>query len=90
MNELLTNAFKYLPASQENKVTIEITDMHSGYYNLTFHDNGPGIKSEIDFEEPTTTGFSMIKSLVMQLHGTITYQFNQGSKFVIGFRERKL
>lgn len=89
MNELLTNAFKYLPSNQKNNVTIEITKKNSDYYNLIFHDNGPGLKSEVDFEEPSTTGFSMIKSLVMQLHGTIKYEYNNGSKFDIGFMERR-
>ena len=87
MNELLTNAFKYLPAHQQNKVVIKITQMGNHFYQLVFHDNGPGLSSGVDFKEPDTIGFSMIKSLVKQLHGSIIYEYEQGSKFVIDFEE---
>ena len=88
MNELLTNAFKYLPAHQHNKVLIEIKEWENGAYRLSFHDNGPGLASGFSFENVTTIGFSMLKSLAMQLHGSITYEYQQGSMFVIIFKER--
>lgn len=88
MNELLTNAFKYLPAHQQNKVVIKIILMENHFYRLVFHDNGLGLPTGVDFDAPVTIGFSMIKSLVMQLHGTIFYEYDQGSKFVIDFEER--
>jgi two-component sensor histidine kinase len=56
-------------------------------YRLVFQDNGPGLPSVHDFEHPTTIGFSMVKSLVMQLHGTIGYTYEQGSKFILEFNE---
>ena len=87
MNELLTNAFKYLPAHQQNKVVIKVSQMGNHLYRLIFHDNGPGLASGVDFEKPVTIGFSMIKSLVKQLHGGIFYEYEQGSKFVIDFEE---
>ena len=89
LNELLTNAFKYLPANENNKVFIETTALDNGSYRIVFHDNGRGLKSDFNFDENSTTiGFSLIKSLVKQLHGSITYKFEKGSKFVIVFKER--
>lgn len=88
MNELLTNAYKYLPVNQTNKVIIDIKETGMLHYSLIFHDNGPGLPVDVDFEESATIGFSMIKSLAKQLQGTIVYEYEQGSKFVLSFTER--
>jgi two-component sensor histidine kinase len=57
-------------------------------YSFIFHDNGPGLKSDIDFDNASSIGFSMMKSLAMQLHGSIGYEYTQGSKFTVRFREK--
>jgi two-component sensor histidine kinase/ligand-binding sensor domain-containing protein len=86
-NELLTNAFKYLPANQGKKVNIKIIKEQETY-SFIFHDNGPGLKSDIDFDNASSIGFSMMRSLAMQLHGSIGYEYAQGSKFTVRFREK--
>ena len=87
MNELLTNAYKYLPAHQKNKVVVSVMKLNKNSFQLIFHDNGPGLPSDIDFDALETIGFSIIKSLVKQLHGSLAYEYEQGSKFVIDFED---
>ena len=87
MNELLTNAYKYLPAHQKNKVVVRVMKLNKNSFQLIFHDNGPGLPSDIDFDALETIGFSIIKSLVKQLHGSLAYEYEQGSKFVIDFED---
>jgi len=86
-NELLTNAFKYLSADTAKKVNIKIIKEQETYFFI-FHDNGPGLNSDIDFDNVSSIGFSMMKSLAMQLHGSIGYEYAQGSKFTVRFREK--
>ncbi len=86
-NELLTNAFKYLTADTGKKVNIKIIKEQETY-SFIFHDNGPGLKSDIDFDNASSIGFSMMRSLAMQLHGSIGYEYVQGSKFTVWFREK--
>jgi two-component sensor histidine kinase/ligand-binding sensor domain-containing protein len=90
MNELLTNAFKYLPGNKHNRVVIEIKEWENGAFWMSFRDNGPGLALGFSFEKVTTIGFSMLKSLAMQLHGSISYEYQQGSKFVVIFKERNV
>lgn len=87
LNELLTNAFKYLPPNQRNTVSIKIEQVGNHSYRLVFQDNGPGLPKGVDFHAADSIGFSIIKSLVMQLHGTIAYSYEQGSMFVLDFED---
>ena len=87
LNELLTNAFKYLPPNQRNTVSIKIEQVGNHSYRLVFQDNGPGLPKSVDFHAADSIGFSIIKSLVMQLHGTIAYSYEQGSMFVLDFED---
>jgi two-component sensor histidine kinase len=85
LNELLMNAFKYLPAAKNNEVKIYLMKTDDGNYLFIFHDNGPGLENESLFEKANTIGFSVIKRLAKQLKGKASYTFEHGSKFVIQF-----
>jgi two-component sensor histidine kinase/ligand-binding sensor domain-containing protein len=85
LNELLMNAYKYLPAQKNNMVKIDLMKTNEGNYIFIFHDNGPGLENEIQFEKANTIGFSIIKRLAKQLKGKASYTFDYGSKFVIQF-----
>jgi len=87
LNELLINAFKYLPANQKNIVHIDLSQIKEGSCEFVFHDNGPGLAHALQFDQATTIGFSIIKRLAKQLKGKATYRFDQGSKFTIRFEQ---
>jgi two-component sensor histidine kinase len=57
---------------------------------LTYHDNGPGVKDVPDFNDATTLGMNLIGGLAKQLSGKAEYVFEQGSKFVIYFKDSEL
>jgi two-component sensor histidine kinase len=87
LNELVTNSYKYfLKESQENTITIAINSSSKGVYELIYRDNGPGLKEGIDVDTATSLGLKLIRGLAKQLHGTASYRFDNGSVFVIKFK----
>lgn len=87
LNELVTNSYKYfLQESQEHTITIAINSSSKGVYELIYRDNGPGLKESIDVYTATSLGLKLIRGLAKQLHGTVTYRFENGSVFVIQFK----
>lgn len=87
LNELLTNAYKYLPGDRNNIIHIDLFSGDADQYQFVFHDNGPGLQNVQIFDEATTVGFCLVKRLAKQLKGKATYKFDKGSRFVIHFPE---
>lgn len=88
LNELITNSYKYsIPHEQEVIIQVSIQEVSEGEYQLQYYDNGPGLKSNIDFKTVKTLGLKLIKGLARQLGGGATYHFDQGSHFTINFKE---
>ncbi len=87
LNELLTNSFKYaFNNSKEGVIKIDMQQM-GGEYVLTYSDNGPGIAEGIDIKNTTTLGLRLIRRLSKQLGGSSTYQYTNGSTFIIRFKD---
>lgn len=88
MNELLTNTFKY--AFVEGKtalIKIDLQQQATGEYMLTYADNGPGIAQEVNMKNTTSLGLRLIHRLSKQLGGTATYRYNNGSTFIVCFKD---
>jgi hypothetical protein len=85
LNELLTNAYKYLPLHANNKVYINLIDLSNGQYQFVFQDNGPGLDPEINLQNATSIGFSIVKRLATQIEGSLQYEFDHGAKFTITY-----
>jgi two-component sensor histidine kinase len=91
VNEMLTNSYKYAFVHQTKaKVDIALIQYEKGKYKLTYHDNGPGLKDVPDFNHATTLGINLIGGLAKQLSGRAEYIFEQGSKFIIYFKDTGL
>jgi two-component sensor histidine kinase/ligand-binding sensor domain-containing protein len=87
INELLTNAYKYgAPDDGVATVLLELKKISAAQYQLTYKDNGPGIKGEIKFDSATSLGLRLIKGLIVQIGGTVTYSYNSGSVFIFVFK----
>jgi two-component sensor histidine kinase len=87
LNELLTNSFKY--AFNENRkgfIKIRVCKQKAGEYTLTYTDNGPGIGENINTEN-TSLGLRLIRRLSKQLGGDAVYQYNNGSTFIVRFKD---
>ena len=83
INEMVTNAFKYAFNNKTGgNIYIELKKQKDDVL-LTFKDDGVGIEQEIDFENVESTGFQIIHSLVSQHAGTINYNTNNGTEFII-------
>ena len=88
INELLTNAYKYVhPQNGNAEVVLELKRISTEEYQLIYSDNGPGIKGEINFDTATSLGLRLIKGLIGQLAGTVTYHYNNGSVFTFIFKD---
>jgi len=91
VNEMLTNSYKYAFVHQtKTAVEITLTQYEKGKYKLTYHDNGPGLKEVPDFNHAATLGINLIGGLARQLSGRAEYVFEQGSKFIIYFKDTEL
>ena len=91
VNELLTNTYKYAFVNKDLiKVDIKLIQTEKGKYQLTYKDNGPGLKEKPDFENAKTLGINLIGGLAKQLSGTAVYGFDGGSKFIISLKDSAL
>jgi two-component sensor histidine kinase len=88
---LLTNSYKYaFVDTHQIKVDIKLIQTEKGKYQLTYKDNGPGLKENPDFENAKTLGINLIGGLAKQLSGKAEYVFENGSTFVITFKDSSI
>jgi len=86
LSELITNAYKYAFAGGEG--TIALTLIQTEYnYVLTVRDSGPGLPKGFDMSAASSVGLRLIRRLSRQLYGITTYEYENGSKFVVIFKD---
>ncbi|GAB4313297.1 MAG: hypothetical protein Kow0019_12670 [Methanobacteriaceae archaeon] len=89
LNELITNSIKHaFPSSTKGKVSIRFREKN-GTYQMEVADDGVGLPEDLDLENPQTLGLELINNLVKQLEGVIELKTDQGTHFIIKFREIK-
>ena len=87
VNELVTNAFKY-GLDQENKsLNISIDQKKDASYQLVVKDNGKGLPKELDLSRAKSLGLRLVRRLAQQLHGSVSYTFDNGSIFSVSFKD---
>lgn len=88
INEIITNSYKYaFKADKENKLLITIDKKSNEDFILMIEDNGPGIPDNIEVKKAKSLGLRLINRLVKQLHGTIDVITEEGTRFVILFKD---
>jgi two-component sensor histidine kinase len=76
VNELVTNSLKYAFDNVEDPhLTVNLWE-HGQHLVLEITDNGPGIH-DIDFKDPNSFGYKLVRSLVSQLQGEFIYFDNK-------------
>jgi PAS domain S-box-containing protein len=81
LNELLTNALKFaFPDEQQGNIHIEVA-VHGKEMLITVSDNGVGPGPEFSLEQSSGFGMRIIRVLVEQLHGRITFTRNNRTVF---------
>ena len=87
VNELVTNAITHaFPTRQNIEIQLLIEKTNNKQYKLTVKDNGVGIPEGKLPENSNRLGLKMVKLFAEQLQGSIDYQYEDGSKFVITFQ----
>lgn len=85
LNELLVNTFKHaFPEYSEGNVKIML---QASGTNITIkvHDNGIGLPANIDLENPSSMGFTLIDVLTTQLNAGVTVSRKQGTSIEVSF-----
>lgn len=92
VNELLTNAFKYaFPAgwSGEAVIRMAVKQLDGRSVEIVVEDNGAGLPEGLDPSAADTLGYSLVKLLVRQLHGTISVGRKNGTRIAFVFDARR-
>jgi two-component sensor histidine kinase len=85
VNEMAINTIKHaFNGLDDGKIEIKLNVQNDDYV-LTYQDNGSGIN--VEKISDLSSGLKMIKSLVLQLKGNTEISNENGTKFVIRFKE---
>lgn len=86
LNECFANAFKY--AFRDNEAPIlKITGSRSDEKTtITIKDNGPGFKSDFAQNTNGSFGIDLIKNMVLQLEGEVTFHSDNGAVVSMEFK----
>jgi two-component sensor histidine kinase/PAS domain-containing protein len=86
VNEILSNTFKHAFSGRLRgtiRVTVTQTD---SYFRISVQDDGVGIPGDVDVYHTTSLGLKLIRSLVLQLRGTLVINSSpQGSEVIVEF-----
>lgn len=86
INELYCNILKHaFPEQKQGKIVIELNHKDHDNFQLTVSDNGVGLNDNTS--DKKTLGLELVYLLVDQLCGKITLLKDQGTKYIIDFKE---
>ena len=90
VNELVTNSLKHaFRKAKKGEVTVSLAKEDGNKNILTVKDNGSGAAA-LDFENSTTLGMELVKTLTEQLEGTIKVSTNNGTEICITFFDQTI
>ncbi|MCX6566493.1 MAG: PAS domain S-box protein [Candidatus Aminicenantes bacterium] len=90
LNELISNALKHaFPGGRKGVINIRLARAAEGTVELLISDNGVGLPDGMDFRNPSSFGFQIIKLLVDQLDAAIDLDRSNGTTFILKFKELK-
>ncbi len=88
ITELVSNSLIHaFPSAKKGKVSVELRPAETNQLVLSISDNGVGFPETVDFHSPRSIGLQLVSRLAEQLHGTIEFHPNGGTKFKIVFRQ---
>lgn len=78
LTELVTNSLKYaFPAAKVGRLEVFL-ESGVDFVTLTVRDDGIGLPRDVSFEHATSLGFVLVRSLAMQLGGSVTSASGSG------------
>jgi two-component sensor histidine kinase/putative methionine-R-sulfoxide reductase with GAF domain len=85
VNELVTNSLKHaFPRERSGQIYVKFQEA-DGRYNMVFKDDGIGLPENLDINQPSSLGLTIVNALVGQLQGTFNYCHNGGCEVSITF-----
>ncbi len=91
LNELISNAYKYaFEGVDSGKIAIKLKRLEGDQLKLEFSDNGRGLPVGLNLEKAKSLGLKLVNILTKQLHGTLSYSGDQGTKFTIVFSDLRM
>jgi len=86
LNELISNAIKHaFPEGRKGVITVSLRNTDDEDIQLTVGDNGIGISEESFRERDQSLGMVLVETLVKQLNGTLSFNTEGGTEFIIRF-----
>jgi PAS domain S-box-containing protein len=74
VNESLSNAFKHAFMGRQYGTVTVVLRKENGTIRITISDDGIGIPENVDISRATSLGLKLMRSLVLQLQGTLTIE----------------
>ena len=75
--------------SGEAIIQMAVKQLDGGNIEIVVEDNGTGLPKGLDPSEVDTLGYSLVKLLVRQLHGTISVGRKNGTRIAFVFDARR-
>jgi PAS domain S-box-containing protein len=90
VNELLTNALRHaFPSGTPGTVRVGLRSLGDDQVELVVRDDGVGFPAGITIAAATTMGLAIVRTLVEQMHGTITVEGTHGTTCTVRFALNK-
>ncbi|MEN6293724.1 MAG: histidine kinase dimerization/phosphoacceptor domain -containing protein [Methanobacterium sp.] len=88
VNEIVTNSLKYaFPDKKTGNVSVRFAK-NADEMQLIVEDNGIGFPGDLDFRNTNSLGMQLVTSLTDQIKGSIKLERDEGTKFIIDFKEK--
>ncbi|MCK9151861.1 sensor histidine kinase [Methanobacterium alcaliphilum] len=86
-NEIITNSMKHaFPNESKGNINIIFKEKENNYL-LSISDDGIGLPDDLDLENSTSLGIQIIRSLINQIDGELKIKKDNGTEFIITFKE---
>jgi len=79
INELISNCTKHAFTKEQKKEITITCEKHEGTIDLSVTDNGKGLPGNFDIDKTMSVGMSIIRSIVAQLRGEISFANKKGA-----------
>jgi len=87
MNEAITNAIKYaFPGSLEGEIEISFRRISGAHLLLIIRDNGIGLPSHFDMDNPSSMGMRLMKGLSDDIEGKFEINNHNGTEIMLNFK----
>ncbi|QHE87025.1 sensor histidine kinase [Hydrogenophaga sp. BPS33] len=87
VNELVSNALKHgFLGRQRGKIVVDIRELDDKHVVLSISDDGRGIQEDLDLDRTGSLGLQLVNLLTQQLHGELTIQRANPTRFSLRFQ----